>query len=342
MNTLLLHPEDAGAIAQAGELLKAGQVVGIPTETVYGLGANALDGSAVRQIFAAKGRPADNPLIVHIADFDQIYGLVSEVPEAAHRLADAYWPGPMTIILPKADCIPQEVSAGLSTVGIRLPSHPVARAVIRAAGVPIAAPSANTSGRPSTTTAAHVMEDMTGKIAAVVDGGPCQVGVESTVISLAGDRPRLLRPGGISLEQLEAVLGPVEVDRAVRQQIGDDVRVSAPGMKYRHYAPHAPVTAVCGDPEQGAAYIADQIQTLPACGVICFDEFADRFPGHIVRTIGRADDQAAQAHAIFDALRAFDQTDVTAIFAQCPDDSGIGLAVANRLKKAAGFHVVEV
>ena len=340
MNTLLLRPEDAGAIEQAGALLAAGQVVGIPTETVYGLGANALNDAAVRQIFAAKGRPADNPLIVHIADFDQIYGLVAEVPEAARRLADAYWPGPMAIILPKADCIPDAVSAGLATVGIRLPSHPVARAVIRAAGVPIAAPSANTSGRPSTTTAAHVMEDMAGKIAAVVDGGPCQVGVESTVISLAGEKPRLLRPGGISLEQLEAVLGPVEVDRAVREQIGDDVRVSAPGMKYRHYAPHAPVTAVCGDPAKGADYIAAHL--TGKSGVICFDEFAGRFPGHVVRTIGRADDQAAQAHAIFDALRAFDHTDVAAIFAQCPDDTGIGLAVANRLKKAAGFHIIEV
>ena len=198
MKTLLLQPEADGAIAQAGALLASGQVVGIPTETVYGLGANALDGTAVQKIFAAKGRPSDNPLIVHIADLDQIYSLTTEVPDAAIRLAEAYWPGPMTIILPKASCIPNEVSAGLDTVGIRLPSHPIARAVIRAAGVPIAAPSANLSGRPSTTTAAHVMEDMNGKIAAIVDGGSCAVGVESTVISLSGERPRLLRPGGIS------------------------------------------------------------------------------------------------------------------------------------------------
>lgn len=340
METLLLHPDSDGAIAQAGALLASGHVVGIPTETVYGLGANALDGAAVRQIFAAKGRPSDNPLIVHIADFDQIYSLTAQVPDTAIRLANAYWPGPMTIILPKADCIPDEVSAGLDTVGIRLPSHPIARAVIRAAGVPIAAPSANLSGRPSTTTAAHVMEDMDGKIAAVVDGGACAVGVESTVISLAGEVPRLLRPGGISLEQLQAVLGTVEVDRAIRQQIGDDVKVSAPGMKYRHYAPHAPVTAVCGDPQRGADYIHAHLANTS--GVICFDEFAECFPSHIVHTIGRSDDPAAQAHAIFDALRAFDHTDVSEIWAQCPDDSGIGLAVANRLKKAAGFHVIEV
>lgn len=339
MNTKLLAA-DPKSVAEAGRLLAAGQVVGIPTETVYGLGANALDGAAVRQIFAAKGRPADNPLIVHISDFEQIYGLVAKVPAHAKRLAEACWPGPLTIILPRAACIPNEVSAGLDTVGIRLPAHPVARAVIRAAGIPVAAPSANTSGRPSTTTAAHVMADMAGKIAAVVDGGPCAVGVESTVVSLAGERPRLLRPGGISLEQLEAVLGPVEVDRAIREKIGDDVRVSAPGMKYRHYAPQAPVTAVCGDPARGAAYIVSHLREN--AGVICFDEYANDFAGHIVHTIGRSDDLGAQARAIFDALRAFDDTDVTEIWAQCPDDRGLGLAVANRLKKAAGFHVVTV
>ncbi|MBS5165294.1 MAG: threonylcarbamoyl-AMP synthase [Butyricicoccus pullicaecorum] len=340
MKTLLLQPESDGAIAQAGALLVSGQVVGIPTETVYGLGANALDGTAVQKIFAAKGRPSDNPLIVHIADLAQIYSLTTEVPEAALRLAEAYWPGPMTIILPKASCIPQEVSAGLDTVGIRLPSHPIARAVIRAAGVPIAAPSANLSGRPSTTTAAHVMEDMNGKIAAVVDGGSCAVGVESTVVSLTGETPRLLRPGGISLEQLEAVLGTVEVDRAIVQPIGEDVRVSAPGMKYRHYAPHAPVTVVCGNPERSADYIAAHLTNT--CGIICFDEFSARFPAHFTQTIGQSNDYAAQAQAIFDALRTFDHTEVSAIWAQCPDDSGIGLAVANRLKKAAGFHVIEV
>ncbi|MFR4977634.1 MAG: L-threonylcarbamoyladenylate synthase [Butyricicoccus sp.] len=340
MKTLLLQPESDGAIAQAGALLVSGQVVGIPTETVYGLGANALDGTAVQKIFAAKGRPSDNPLIVHIADLAQIYSLTTEVPEAALRLAEAYWPGPLTIILPKASCIPQEVSAGLDTVGIRLPSHPIARAVIRAAGVPIAAPSANLSGRPSTTTAAHVMEDMNGKIAAVVDGGSCAVGVESTVVSLTGETPRLLRPGGISLEQLEAVLGTVEVDRAIVQPIGEDVRVSAPGMKYRHYAPHAPVTVVCGNPERSADYIAAHLTNT--CGIICFDEFSARFPAHFTQTIGQSNDYAAQAQAIFDALRTFDHTKVSAIWAQCPDDSGIGLAVANRLKKAAGFHVIEV
>lgn len=341
MITRLLDPvKDPDAYAQAAELLRAGEVVGMPTETVYGLAANALDGAAVAKIFAAKGRPQDNPLIVHIADRDQLETLVRAVPESTKKLADRFWPGPMTMILPKAGCIPDEVSAGLDTVGIRMPSHPVARALIRAAGVPLAAPSANLSGRPSTTTSGHVLEDLGGRIPAVLEGGPCAVGVESTVISLAGDKPRLLRPGGVSLEQLREVLGEVEVDRALRESIGDDVQVSAPGMKYRHYAPKAPVTVVCGDPERTAAYITRHAG-LDA-GIICFSECAFQFELHERRIIGSSDDVQTQARRIFDALRAFDETDVREIWAQCPDDKGLGLAVANRLKKAAGFHVVNI
>lgn len=341
LQTKLLDPvKDKTAYAQAAALLRAGEVVGMPTETVYGLAANALDGAAVAKIFIAKGRPQDNPLIVHIADKEQLYGLVRDVPEGAEKLADRYWPGPLTMILPKADCIPDEVSAGLDTVGIRFPSHPVARELIRAAGVPLAAPSANTSGRPSTTTSAHVMEDLNGKIPAVVEGGPCMVGVESTIVSFAGEKPRLLRPGGISLEQLQQVLGEVEVDRALREAIGDDVRVSAPGMKYRHYAPKAPVTVVCGDPERTAAYITRHA-SLKA-GIICFSECAFQFELRERRVIGSSEDVQTQARRIFDALRSFDETNVPEIWAQCPDDTGLGLAVANRLKKAAGFHVVNV
>ncbi len=341
MKTRLLDPvKDPDALAQAAALLRAGEVVGMPTETVYGLAANALDGVAVAKIFEAKGRPQDNPLIVHIADKEQIHTLARTVPESAQKLAEAFWPGPLTIILPRADCIPHEVSAGLDTVGIRLPSHPIARALIREAGVPLAAPSANTSGRPSTTTSGHVMEDLNGKIPAIVEGGPCAVGVESTVVSLAGDKPRLLRPGGISLEQLESVLGTVEVDRALREKIGDDVQVSAPGMKYRHYAPKAPVTVVCGEPERTAAYITRHA-ALDA-GVICFSECAFQFTLRERRIIGSSDDVQTQARRVFDALRSFDETNVTEIWAQCPDDTGLGLAVANRLKKAAGFKVVNV
>ena len=342
MQTKLLRPsEDATALEQAGALLRAGEVVGIPTETVYGLAANALDPMAVARIFEAKGRPQDNPLIVHIADLESVKDIATEFPPEAQALADAFWPGPLTIILPKQDRIPMVTSGGLNTVGIRFPSHPMAQAIIRAAGVPLAAPSANTSGRPSTTTAQHVMEDLNGKIAAVVDGGPCSVGVESTVVSLCGERPRLLRPGGISLEQLEQVLGTVEVDRALREKIDDTEKVSAPGMKYRHYAPKAPVTVVFGTPEASANYIYAQLGENS--GVLCFDDCAPRFAGAaVVETFGPSDDAAEQAREIFDALRRFDTTGCTEIYAQCPPADGIGLAVSNRIQKAAGFHVIDL
>ena len=341
MKTTLLTPEtDENAVKTAAGLLRAGEVVGMPTDTVSGLAATALNGEAVKKIFLAKGRPQDNPLIVHIADFDQIYDLCPAVPPQAKQLAEAFWPGPLTMIVPKGDCIPDEVSCGLDTVGIRLPSHPMARALIRESGVPLAAPSANTSGRPSTTTAAHVMHDMDGKIAAVLDGGACGVGVESTVITLALERPRLLRPGGITLEQLRSVLGEVDVDRALYEKIGDDVKVSAPGMKYRHYAPKAPVTVVRGDPQDTAKYIAERISD--ATGVLCFDEYKNMFPNCIVECFGSQDDLGAQAREVFDRLRAFDDTSVTQIWAQCPSDEGLGLAVANRIKKAAGFSVIEI
>ena len=262
------------------------------------------------------------------------------MPPQAKALAEAFWPGPLTMIVPKGGCIPDEVSCGLDTVGIRLPSHPLARDLIRTAGVPLAAPSANTSGRPSTTTAEHVLRDMDGKIAAILDGGPCGVGVESTVITLALDKPRLLRPGGITLEQLRSVLGEVEVDRALYEKIGDDVKVSAPGMKYRHYAPKAPVTVVRGNPQKTAEYIKEHI--TESTGVLCFDEYRDWFPTCVVECFGSQSDLAAQAREVFDRLRAFDDTDVKQIWAQCPSDEGLGLAVANRIKKAAGFSVIQL
>ncbi|RKJ77005.1 threonylcarbamoyl-AMP synthase [Butyricicoccus sp. 1XD8-22] len=341
METILLNPtSDPYAVDRAAGLLRAGEVVGMPTETVYGLAANALDPAAVGKIFAAKGRPQDNPLIVHIADAEALERICHDVPEGAKRLAAAFWPGPLTMVLPRAPHIPDVVTAGLPTVGVRLPAHPVARDLIRHAGVPVAAPSANLSGRPSTTTSAHVLADLGGRIPAVLEGGPCEVGVESTIVSFAGALPRLLRPGGVSLEQLREVLGEVEIDRALREQLGDDVQVSAPGMKYRHYAPKAPVIVVCGAPEDTAAYISKHLTN--ETGVLCFTEFAYLFEMHEMRTMGTAADPLTQARRIFDALRQFDETDVHEIYTQCPADEGIGLAVANRLKKAAGFKVVNV
>lgn len=339
METKLLR-ETEQDIQEAAAILRAGGLVGIPTETVYGLGANGLDSSAVGKIFAAKGRPQDNPLILHVPDASWLARYCREVPDSAYTLAARFWPGPLTMILPRKDVVPDAVTAGLDTVGIRCPNHPVTLAIIRAADVPVAAPSGNTSGRPSPTCAAHMVEDMTGKIDAIVDGGQCGVGVESTIIDLTCTPPRLLRPGGLPLEALEEVLGEVAVDAALLRPLGEGEKPKAPGMKYRHYAPKAPVTVVLGEPSATADYIAARLGEHT--GVICFDEWAGRFAGHVVENIGSAARKDEQARRVFDALRAFDHTDVTEIYAQCPHEDGLGLAVANRLKKAAGFHVVEV
>ena len=340
MNTIVFHPEsDPNAVRDAAAILRRGGLLGIPTETVYGLGADALNEDAVSRIFLAKGRPQDNPLIIHVPDASWLERYCRDVPPAAYQLAERFWPGPLTIILPRRDIVPLQTTGGLETVGVRCPNHPVTLAIIEAAGVPIAAPSGNTSGRPSPTTAAHMIEDMDGRIDGIVDGGPCTVGVESTIIDLTVTPPRLLRPGGLPLESLRQVLGEVAVDKAVTGLLAAGERPRAPGMKYRHYAPHAPVTVVTGEPERSARRIQGLLSDT--AGVICFDEYAPLFPGHIIHKLGPAADKSAQARHVFDALRTFDGTDVTEIFAQCPDDGGLGLAVANRLKKAAGFHLID-
>lgn len=340
MNTIVFHPEsDPNAVRDAAAILRRGGLLGIPTETVYGLGADALNEDAVSRIFLAKGRPQDNPLIIHVPDASWLERYCRSVPPAAYQLAERFWPGPLTMILPRRDIVPLQTTGGLETVGVRCPNHPVTLAIIEAAGVPIAAPSGNTSGRPSPTTAPHMIEDMDGRIDGIVDGGPCTVGVESTIIDLTVTPPRLLRPGGLPLESLRQVLGEVAVDKAVTGLLAAGERPRAPGMKYRHYAPHAPVTVVTGEPERSARRIQGLLSDT--AGVICFDEYAPLFPGHIIHKLGSAADKSAQARHVFDALRTFDGTDVTEIFAQCPDDGGLGLAVANRLKKAAGFHLVD-
>ena len=339
LKTIVFHPErDANCIEKAAAILRRGGLLGIPTETVYGLGADGLNEAAVAAVFEAKGRPQDNPLILHVPDASWLERYCRDVPPEAYALAARFWPGPLTMILPRREIVPLRTTGGLETVGLRCPDHPLTRAVIRAAGVPVAAPSGNTSGRPSPTTAAHMLEDMDGKIDAILDGGSCAVGVESTILDLTVTPPRLLRPGGVTLEELREVLGEVAVDKAVRQKMDAGERPRAPGMQYRHYAPKAPVTAVTGSPASSAAYICARLE--PGEGVICFDEYAPLFSGHTVHTLGASNDPCAHAQHIFEALRAFDATDVTAIYAQCPDENGLGLAVGNRLKKAAGFHVV--
>ena len=341
MNTLLLKNNQQD-IEKAGKILKNGGLVGLPTETVYGLAADALNGSAVAKIFQAKGRPMDNPLIVHIADFSDIekYNLVSEIPQQAYTLANAFWPGPLTIIMKKSDIIPNEVSAGLSTVAIRFPSHPVAQKIIKSAGVPLAAPSANLSGSPSPTTAQHVLNDLNGRIDAVLDGGACDVGLESTVITLATDIPRVLRPGGITVEQLREVLGKVDVDDAVVHKLKEGAVAASPGMKYKHYAPKSDVILLkCNDEE----YI-DYVNSNAEDGVaaLCCDEDVELLN---VRTysLGRRNDYTAHAQNLFDMLRKIDDEGVAkTVYSRLPSASGVGLAVYNRLIRAAGFEVIDL
>lgn len=339
MQTLFLDAKKQGAVETAARILREGGLVGMPTETVYGLAANALDAEAVAKIFEAKGRPQDNPLIVHISEFDQIERLVSVLPESARALAEAFWPGPMTMVLPKSQLIPDLVSAGLPTVGIRFPSHPVARALITAAGVPIAAPSANRSGLPSTTTAEHVLRDMEGRIEAVLDGGPCGVGVESTIITLASDPPRLLRPGGITLEQLRSVLGRVDVDNAVMNPLPKGAHPLSPGMKYKHYSPKANVIILQGGEEAYFAFVNAKAE--PGVAALCYDGEEKKLRVPAV-CYGAEDDGAAQARELFEALRQLDEIGAKTVYARCPEPSGVGLAVYNRLMRAAGFEVLRL
>ena len=339
MRTNLLTVNEFEAAAR---IIRVGGLVGIPTETVYGLGANGLDPLAVRSIFQAKGRPQDNPLILHIPESSWLERYCEDIPEAAWRLAKRFWPGPLTMILRRKPIVPDVVTAGLDTVGMRCPAHELCRAVIEAAGVPVAAPSGNTSGRPSPTSVADMLEDMNGKIDAILDGGSCQVGVESTIIDMTAATPRLLRPGGVPLEELRAVLGEVELDPAILRPMEEGEKPLAPGMKYRHYAPKAPVIVVKGSPARSAAYILEHLSPTYWDGVICFDEFADWYPSHPVERLGGALDHWENARRLFHALRAMDEAGVKRIWAQSPDTAGMGLAVVNRLDKAAGFHIVEV
>ena len=336
MNTAFFDIRDPAnstdAIAQAGALLRSGEVVAIPTETVYGLAANAYDPSAVAKIFEAKGRPQDNPLIVHIAYVQELFDLAASVPTAALRLAERFWPGPLTVILPKKDCIPDAVSGGLNTVAVRMPSHPGAAAVIRAAGVPLAAPSANISGFPSPTEVRHVADDMNGRIAAVCDGGSCEFGVESTVITLATPVPRLLRPGAVTKEQLESVLGEVLVDNAVLHPLTAGQTAASPGMKYRHYAPKAEITVVRGDAKAFAAVM----DAHPEAFALCFEEDKHLYKNSV--TFGSENDPFSQTHRLFEALRELDEQGAKIVFARDPSPEGVGLAVCNRLYRAAGFR----
>lgn len=326
-------------------MLFAGQLVAFPTETVYGLGADALMVEGAKNIYAAKGRPSDNPLIVHIADFDDLAKIVKAVPREAKLLAEAFWPGPLTMIFQKSDVVPYETTGGMDTVAVRMPNHPVALALIRAAGGYLAAPSANTSGRPSPTLAEHVYEDLNGKIPLILDGGPVGIGLESTILDLSTDVPTILRPGYITRDMLEDVIGAVEVDPGLIAADSDQ-RPKAPGMKYKHYAPKAQMTLVRGQTDA----VVDKINTLiKTCvsegkkvGVIGSDETISQYEGAIVKSIGSRQDEDAIARHLYGILREFDELEVDVIFSECFETPRIGQAIMNRLLKAAGHQIIEV
>lgn len=339
MKTLLLPASAPDTAAIAAKLIADGELVAIPTETVYGLGANGLDETAVAKIFEAKGRPQDNPLILHISAPKEMEQFCHSIPKSAYDLAEKFWPGPLTIVLPARENVPKRTTGGLSTVAVRCPDNATTREIIRLSGVPIAAPSANLSGKPSTTTAQHVLHDHDGKIAAVVDGGACRVGVESTIVDLTEERPRLLRPGGITPEELTEVLGDLIIDKAVTAQIDKDAVVKAPGMKYRHYAPAEPVVIVSGSREKAAAYIRRHF--VPGDRVLCFEEELPLYAGCNPLSYGKESDVSSLSAGLFSALRELDDCRIHQVYARCPVGGGVAYAVQNRLKKAAAFHIID-
>ena len=350
MNTKLIRidkeKELEPQLLEAAEIIRAGGLVGIPTETVYGLGANALDADASAKIYAAKGRPSDNPLIAHISCMDELPVLVSAIPEAAKKLAEKYWPGPLTMVFPKSEIVPYGTTGGLDTVAIRMPSDPIANCLIKLAGVPVAAPSANTSGRPSPTKAEHVVEDMDGKIEMIIDGGEVGIGLESTIVDVSGEIPMLLRPGAITIEMLRETLGEVEIDPAIMGPLSADVKPKAPGMKYRHYAPKAEMTLVEGEMEQVVAYINREAKIAldvgKTVGIICTEESREFYKGGILKVIGSREHEETVAHNLFAVLREFDEGQVDCIFSESFSKDRLGQAIMNRLCKAAGYHIVNV
>lgn len=325
------------SIKEAAEILKNGGIAAIPTETVYGLAASALDEEAVKKVFIAKGRPQDNPLIVHIADIDTLGEIAADIPDGAYKCAEKFWPGPLTMVLKRTDKIPACVSAGLDTVAVRMPSDKTARDIITASGLPLAAPSANTSGKPSPTSAKYVIDDLDGKIDAVVMSGDCKVGVESTVITLVTSPPRLLRPGAVTVEQLREIFPDIVVDKAVLSEPEKGAKVASPGMKYKHYAPKTETFLVDGSSERFAEFV----NSKENAAAVCFSEDSEKIKIPFI-LYGSGKDEYTLAHGVFSALREADSLNKTAIYVHAPSKTGVGLAVYNRLIRAAAFRVIAV
>lgn len=344
-NTEAFSAAEEEALQQAGEVLRQGGLVAFPTETVYGLGGDALNKDSSRKIYAAKGRPSDNPLIVHINEFEDIYPIVAKVPEAAKKLADAFWPGPLTMILPKSDKVPYETTGGLSTVAVRMPSHPIARKLIAYGGGYVAAPSANASGKPSPTVAKYVEEDMAGKIEVIIDGGAVGIGLESTIIDLTVEPPQILRPGYITEEMFRQVVGDIDTDVTILKSDSGQAP-KAPGMKYRHYAPKGELTIVCGEPGPVVEYINGQAAADKACGdkvgIIGTEEVLDAYRADVIKSVGSRNDEESIARHLYTILREFDDEGVTKIYSEGFSVEGFGQAIMNRLLKAAGHKIIHL
>ncbi|MCI5679402.1 MAG: threonylcarbamoyl-AMP synthase [Bacteroidales bacterium] len=341
----LSQPESAEVIQTAAKILQEGGLVAFPTETVYGLGGNGLDGAACEKIYLAKGRPSDNPLILHISEFEELDAIVREISPAAKKLMDAFWPGPLTMVFPKADIVPVKATGGLDTVAVRFPSHPVARAIIKAAGLPIAAPSANSSGKPSPTRASHVEYDLNGKIDMIVDGGAAEWGLESTIVDVSGDVPMILRPGAVTKEMMEEVVGRVEIDPAILTKPAADLKPKAPGMKYTHYSPKAEVILVKGERQA----VADEINRLAAMdmsngkktGVMATEETKDLYHADIILSLGSRERPEEIGANLFKLLRKFDFLGAEKVYSEVFSEEGEGMAIMNRLNKAAGYQMIE-
>ena len=332
-------------VKKAAEIIKRGGLVAFPTETVYGLGANGLDENAVPKIYEAKGRPSDNPLILHISKLDEIEDIVKEIPKSALILAEEFWPGPLTMVFKKSERIPYRTTGGLESVAIRMPSNKIARELIKAAGVPIAAPSANSSGRPSPTKAAHVIYDLDGKIDMVIDGGEVDIGIESTIVDVTGEVPVILRPGFITEKMLSEAIGRVEIDEVVKSLSPDkDLKPKAPGMKYRHYAPKGKMTIYKGSHSKVVERINEEISKLEGkkTGVLATDETKSYYKADIIISLGSREDGESIAHNLFDALRKFDDDDVELIYSEGFDENKLGFAIMNRLHKSAGYNIINV
>lgn len=336
---------DLSVIGRAGEVIRSGGLVAFPTETVYGLGGDALNPESSKKIYAAKGRPSDNPLIVHICRWEDLTPIVKKIPKQAGILAKAFWPGPLTMIFEKSGLVPKETTGGLDTVAVRFPSNRIAQELIRAAGGYIAAPSANISGRPSPTLGRHCLEDLDGRIEMILDGGPVGIGLESTIIDLTEEEPTILRPGYVTKEMLTHLLGNVETDRTILNAASGQ-RPKAPGMKYRHYAPRGELVIVEGEPDRVISFINEACKSHRSAGektgVICTDETAGRYLADLVRSAGSREDEESVARDLFRILREFDEEDASYLYAESFGQEGIGLAIMNRLMKAAGHRIIRV